>query len=186
MTPKKSIKRTIQATLYILLCTLILLTGCSKEQVPESQGSTPTVEPSLPTETNKNNTVEQSNPPTNSTVSDTTGIPEGVKIKKVIKEENLKNDYRKKVERLTDGGKRITITKSNGELIMLNIEYDGIILTASGNQVTVQVEDGGEQSLTIPKEIDIEDDEMLGLNKGVEIEWTLDADGKITSVELDD
>ncbi|WP_438349670.1 hypothetical protein ACP8HI_03060 [Paenibacillus sp. FA6] len=183
---KKSIRRPIQSTLLLLICIFTLLSGCSKAQ-PESQGSTPLVETPPPTVSNTNNTTEQPNSQSGSTVSDDTeGIPAGVTIKKIIKDEVIKNGYRKKVELLSDGGKRMTITDSNHGIVMRHLEYDGVILAVKGNEVTVQVERGGQQTLTIPNDIVIDDEDKLGLNKGVEIEWEVDTDGQILSVELDD
>lgn len=180
----KNFQRHIQASLLILICMFTILSGCSKAE-PESQGSTPSVESPTPTESNKNNTTEQPNSQSDVTNSETAGLPTGVQIKKVVKEETLKNGVHKKVELLTDGGKRITITDSNNEIVMQHLEYEGMILTVNGNEVTVQVEDGGQQTLNIPNKVVIEDDEKLGLNKGVEIEWEVNTDGQIQSVELD-
>ncbi|MNJ62249.1 hypothetical protein D3C77_580830 [compost metagenome] len=78
------------------------------------------------------------------------------------------------------------ITDANGGLVLLNLEYEGTILEVKGKKVTVQVDQGEQQTITIPDNITIEDDDNLGLNKGVEIEWNIDADGNIQSVELDD
>ncbi|OAB37196.1 hypothetical protein PMSM_03710 [Paenibacillus macquariensis subsp. macquariensis] len=186
---KGNIHRRGQVSLLLLICMSTVLSGCSKPQ-PEPQGTTPSVESTSPTGTNKesntNNTTKQPNPPSGSTVSDTEGIPSGVTIKKVIKDVEVKNNYRKKVELLSDGGKRITITDPNGGVVMKHIEYEGVILSVNGKKVDVQVEHGGKQTLTIPNEIVIEDDENLGLVKGVEIEWDVDTEGKIQSVELED
>ncbi|OAB47109.1 hypothetical protein [Paenibacillus antarcticus] len=177
----------LQVSLLLLLCISMLLSGCSKAQ-PEPEGTTPPVETQAPTESNTNNTTEppNSNSPSGSTVSDTEGIPAGVTIKKVIKDVEVKNNYRKKVELLSDGGKRITMTDPNGGVIMKHIEYEGVILSVNGKKVDVQVEQGGQQTINIPSEIVIEDDENLGLVKGVEIEWDVDTEGKIQSVELED
>jgi len=177
----------LQVSLLLLFCIGTLVSGCSKAQ-PEPQVTTPPVESPAPTESNTNNTTEQpnSNPPSGSKVSDTEGIPTGVTIKKVIKDVEVKNNYRKKEELLTDGGKRITITDPNGGVVMKHIEYEGVILSVNGKKVDVQVEHGGQQTITIPSEIVVEDDENLGLVKGVEIEWDVDTEGKIQSVELED
>src|SRR4051812_32239540 len=119
---KDSIRRRILSALLLLICIFALLSGCSKAQ-PESQGAAPSVESPPPAESNMNNTKEQPNPQSNSTVSDDTeGIPTGVTITKVIKDEVIKNDYRKKVELLSDGGKRVTITDSNRGIIMRHLE----------------------------------------------------------------
>ncbi|MNV78729.1 hypothetical protein D3C71_1722370 [compost metagenome] len=69
---------------------------------------------------------------------------------------------------------------------MQQIEYDGRITTSKGKQVTVKVEGGGEQSITIPDHVVIEDEDKLGLMPGVDIEWTVNAEGQIESVELED
>lgn len=175
-----SIQRRWYTTLLVLTCIFILLIGCSKAQT-ESQGNIPPSETPPPTESNANNKAQSE-----STVPDTEGIPADVKIKKVLQDVKIKNNYHKKVELLTDGGKRITITNPKGEIVMRQLEYDGIIQEVNGNQVAVQVEHGGQQALNIPSQIVIEDEDNLGLNKGVEVEWTVDTDGQIQSVELDD
>jgi hypothetical protein len=113
-------------------------------------------------------------------------IPEGVTIKRVIKEVTLNNNNHKKVELLTDGGELTTISDSNGGIIMQNIEYDGVIKAVNGNELTVQVEHGEERTLTITNDIVVEDEDNLGLNSGVEIEWVVNTSGQIESVELDD
>ncbi|GGH15135.1 hypothetical protein [Paenibacillus segetis] len=185
MTHKSNIQRRFHATLLLFTCLFILLSGCSKAQT-ESQNSIPPVETPAPTESNTNTTTEQPNSQTESNVADSEGIPADVKVKKVLVDTTIKKDYHKKVELLTDGGKRVTITDPKGEIVLRQLEYDGIIQAVNGNQVTVQVEHGGQQTLTIPSHIVIEDEDNLGLNKGVEIEWTVDTDGQIQSVELDD
>ena len=182
---KESIRRRILSTFLLSILLFTLLSGCSKGQ-PESQGSTPLVKTPPATVSNMNDTTKQLNPQTDATVSDTEGIPDGVTIKKVIKDEVIKNDYRKMVELLSDGGKRITITDLNRKVIMRQLEYEGVILEVAGDEVTVQVERGGQQTLTIPSDVVIDDEDKLGLNKGVEIEWEVDTDGEIISVELDD
>ena len=48
------------------------------------------------------------------------------------------------------------------------------------------MDQGEEKTITIPEQIIVEDDDQLGLNPGVEIEWEVDADGNIQSVELED
>lgn len=185
MTHNSTIQRRFHATLLLLICLFILLSGCSKAQT-ESQGSIPPTETPSPTESNANTTTGQPNSQAESPVSDTEGLPSDVKVKRVLVDEKIKNNYNKKVELLTDGGKRITITDPKGEIIMRQLEYEGIIQAVNGNQVTVLVEHGGQRSLNIPSQIVIEDEDNLGLNKGVEIEWTVNTDGQIQSVELDD
>lgn len=86
---------------------------------------------------------------------------------------------------MSDGGKRVTIADSNGNLVTLYLEYDGIIQAVNGNEINVQVERGGEKTLTIPNEVVIEDEDNVGLNRGVEIEWIVNSDGQIESVELE-
>ncbi|WP_144025004.1 hypothetical protein [Paenibacillus odorifer] len=143
----------------------------------------PSAEVTTPVPTN--NATEQ--PLTSASPGSNTGkLPEGVSIQRVIKDVSLKDNYHKKVELLTDGGKRVTITDPNHKIVLQQIEYDGRITAVKGKQVTVQVEGGKEQTLTIPDHIVIEDEDKLGLNNGVEIEWTVNADGQIESVELDD
>ncbi|OAB38412.1 hypothetical protein [Paenibacillus glacialis] len=190
---KASIQRRIQASLLLILCISIctMLSGCSNKQ-PKSEGTPPSTETSPPAEkpntNNTNNTTEQpnSNSQTESTVSGTEGIPSGVTIKKVLKDVEVKNNYRKKVELLSDGGKRVTITDANQKIVTQHIEYDGVIESVDGKKVTVQVEKGGKQTLTIPSHIVIGDEGNLGLNKGVEIEWEVDSQGQIQDVELED
>lgn len=184
---KQTIQRRIQIMLLILICISTLLSGCTKTPTG-TQGTTPPAETPTQTESNTTNN-EQANPQTNqpeSTTSDAEGLPSGVTVKKVIKDEAIKNNYRIKVELLTDGGKRITITDASDKIVLRNLEYEGLITEATGNKVTVQVKNGGQQTLNIPSQIVIEDEDNLGLNKGVEIEWTLNTDGQIESVELED
>ncbi|MNJ41070.1 hypothetical protein [Paenibacillus bouchesdurhonensis] len=177
-------------TLLLVISTSILLSGCANNPQSGAQETTPA--PNAGTSdtngANANNTAEQPNQQQNeaAAVSETEGLPSGVKVKKVIKDITLKNNYHKKIELLTDGGKRVTITDANGGIVVLNLEYEGTILEVNGKKVTVQVDRGEQQTITIPDEIVIEDDDNLGLNKGVEIEWNVDADGNIQSVELDD
>ncbi|GAA0137439.1 hypothetical protein YSY43_42800 [Paenibacillus sp. YSY-4.3] len=174
------------ATLPLVISTCILLSGCAGNTQTGVQGTTPG--PANGTAvTNPNNTGGQPNQQKNAAaVSETEGLPSGVKVQRVIKDITLNNNYHKKIELLTDGGKRVTITDASGGLVLLNLEYEGTILGASGRVVTVQLDHGGQQTITIPDNLTIEDDDNLGLNKGVEIEWAVDADGNIQSVELDD
>ncbi|AZK46097.1 hypothetical protein [Paenibacillus lentus] len=178
-------------TVFLLVVsTSILLCGCTNSPQTGSQEAAhaPKAEAPATNGTNANLAAEQPNPQQNEAItgSETEGLPSGVKVKKVIKDITLKNNYHKKVELLTDGGKRVTITDPNGGLVLLNLEYEGTILEANGRKVTVQVDGGEQQTITIPDKVMIEDDDNLGLNKGVEMEWSVDVDGNIQSVELDD
>lgn len=177
-------------TILLVISTSILLSGCTNKAQSGAQEAAPTpkTETSATDGSNANNAAEQPNQQQNeaATTSETEGLPSGVKVKKVIKDISLKNNYHKRVELLTDGGKRVTITDPNGGLVLLNLDYEGTILEANGKKVTVQVDQGEQQTITIPDKVTIEDDDNLGLNKGVEIEWNVDADGNIQSVELDD
>ncbi|MNO75733.1 hypothetical protein D3C76_667900 [compost metagenome] len=157
------------ASILLLTCISIPLNGCTKAE-PATPG--------IPV----NNTREQQN----SKGSVIEGLPSGVTVTKVLVDVAFKNNYRKKVELLSDCGKRTTITDLNGDIVTLNIEYDGHIMSVNGKHVTVHVERGGEQILTIPDQVVIEDEDNLGLKPNVEIEWVVDRDGQIESVELDD
>lgn len=188
---KVSFQRGLKATLLFVIGTSILLSGCAGNAQTGAQGNAPgaaTESPASNGSNAANNTAEQPNQQQNgaAAVTETEGLPSGVKVKKVVKDITLKNNYHKKVELLTDGGKRVTITDANGGIVVLNLEYEGRILEVNGKKVTVQVDQGEKQTITIPDNITIEDDDNLGLNKGVEIEWNVDADGNIQSVELDD
>ncbi|MEK5413990.1 hypothetical protein BSK49_15530 [Paenibacillus odorifer] len=189
---KGTTQRFTRATILCCICAcMVLLSGCTKAadetQVPtptaQVETAAPSAEATTPVPTN--NVTEQ--PLTSASPGSNTGkLPEGVSVQRVIKEVSLKDNYHKKVELLTDGGKQVTITDSNQKIVLQQIEYDGRITAVKGKQVTVQVEGGKEQTLTIPDHIVIEDEDKLGLNNGVEIEWTVNADGQIESVELDD
>lgn len=171
----------LRTSIFLSICLCILLSSCSKAESETQASTTPSAEFTTPAPTNS--ATEQPNTPSG---SNTEGIPAGVSINKVIKDVALKEGFHKKVELLTDGGERVTITDSNQKIVLQQLEYEGIITVANGDQVTVQVQGGGEQTLTIPSHVAIEDEEKLGLNKGVEIDWTVNADGQIESVELED
>ncbi|MUG46701.1 hypothetical protein [Paenibacillus woosongensis] len=182
---KINMRRGLKATTLLLaMSACILLSGCAGKAQTGAQGNTPAPDKGTAA-ANQNNTGGQPEQQKKA-VSETEGLPSGVKVQKVLKDISLKNNYHKKVELLTDGGKRIMITDPSGGLVLLNLEYEGIIQEVSGRKVTVQLEHGGQRTITIPDNMTIEDDDNLGLNKGVEIEWTVDADGNIQSVELDD
>ncbi|WP_157274356.1 hypothetical protein [Paenibacillus fonticola] len=187
---KDSTRRGLYSTLLLVICTCILLSGCTSKPQSGAQGTkeAPAADSSASTGANSNNSVNNPKHQQDGTaaISDTEGLPSGVKVKRVIKDITLKNNYHKKIELLTDGGKRVTITDANGGLVLLNLEYEGIISQVSGKEVTVQVDHGTQQTITIPDNVTIEDDDNLGLNKGVEIEWTIDGEGNIQNVELDD
>lgn len=184
MTRRKGIRSFIFNVILLLLCMNLLVSGCSNTnnaKPPATAPSPPEASPSPP--------EAAPSPPTNSssdTIGGTAMIPEGVTVKRVIKEVTLNNNNRKKVELLTDGGELTTISDSNGGIIMQNIEYDGVIKAVNGNEITVQVEHGEEKTLTISSDIVVEDEDNLGLNSGVEIEWVVNTSGRIESVELDD
>lgn len=194
-TNKGTTKHLSRASILSCICACtVLLGGCASTN-NENQGTTPTagVEATTPAPTA---TAEAATPaptsvatdqPNTSTGSNTGALPAGVSVKRVIKEVSINNEgYHKKIELLTDGGKRITITDANQNIVLQQIEYDGRITAANGKQVTVKVDGGAEQTITIPEEVIIEDEDHLGLNKGVEIEWTVNAEGQIESVELED
>ncbi|AIQ22096.1 hypothetical protein H70737_04025 [Paenibacillus sp. FSL H7-0737] len=180
---KGNSQRQIRTSILCLICACtVLLSGCSKAANETTQVTpTPTTEATAPAATNS--ATEQ---PNTSSGTNTEGLPAGVSVKRVIKEVALKDGYHKKIELLTDGGKRVTITDATQKIVLQQIEYDGKITTANGKQVTVRVEGGGEQSITIPDHVVIEDEDMLGLMPGVDIEWTVNAEGQIESVELED
>lgn len=198
---KVSIGRRLATTMLLLaISTSVFLSGCANKPQPQSGAQTqpqsgvqdntpvPEADASATNGSNANNSAKQPNQQQNGTadVSETEALPSGVKVKRVIKDITLKNNYHKKIELLTDGGKRVKITDANGDIVVLKLEYDGRIVEVNGKKVTVQVDQGEQQTITIPDHITIEDDDNLGLNKGVEIEWEVDADGNIQSVELDD
>ncbi|MCR8660408.1 hypothetical protein [Paenibacillus endoradicis] len=180
----------VEVLLLIVICIGMLVSGCSNtntEVKPEGT-TTPTAAPSPMTTTAEptkspagTNETEASNDQLNKSM-----IPEGVTVQKVIKEITVNKDYLKKVELLTDGGKLVTISDSKGEIVLENIEYDGVIKSVNGDKVIVKVEKGQEQTLTITSDIIVEDEDNLGLKSGVEIEWVINANGQIESVELDD
>lgn len=174
---------------YVLLLTLIsisaVLSGCASEKA-ESQPPNTSSETTTPTESTTDQSTSTTNPNSDTEESNKEGLPEGVTVKKIIKDETINNGYHKKVELLTDGGKRKTITDPNGKTVTKYIEYEGIILKAEGNKVEVQVKQGGTQTFNIPKDVVIEDEDQLGLKQGVEIELEINTDGRIQSVELDD
>lgn len=177
------IQRRLRTSILVSICLFTVLSGCTKAETETqvSTTTTPSAEASSPAQTN----IPTAQPNTQ-TGSTTEGLPTGVSIKRVIKEVALKDGYHKKIELLTDGGKRVTITDPNQTIVLQQIEYEGIINAVNGEQVTVQVEGGGEQTLTIPSHVVIEDEENLGLKQGVEIDWTVNAEGQIESVELED
>ncbi|MBY3622901.1 hypothetical protein HGO21_25690 [Acinetobacter sp. CUI P1] len=180
---KGNSQRQIRASILCLICACtVLLSGCSKAANETTQVTpTPTTEATAPAATN--NATEQ---PNTSSSTNSEGLPAGVSVQRVIKEVALKDGYHKKIELLTDGGKRVTITDATQKIVLQQIEYDGKITTSNGKQVTVKVEGGGEQSITIPEHVVIEDEDKLGLMPGVDIEWTVNAEGQIESVELED
>lgn len=180
---KGNSQRQIRASILCLICACtVLLSGCSKAANETSQVTpTPTTEATAPVATNS--ATEQ---PNTSSGTNSEGLPAGVSVQRVIKEVALKDGYHKKIDLLTDGGKRVTITDATQKIVLQQIEYDGKITTSNGKQVTVKVEGGGEQSITIPEHVVIEDEDKLGLMPGVDIEWTVNAEGQIESVELED
>lgn len=180
---KGNSQRQIGASILCLICACtVLLSGCSKAANETTQVTpTPTTEATAPAATS--NATEQ---PNASSSTNTEGLPAGVSVQRMIKEVALKDSYHKKIELLTDGGKRVTITDPSQKIVLQQIEYDGKITTSNGKQVTVKVEGGGEQTITIPDHVVIEDEDKLGLMPGVDIEWTVNADGQIESVELED
>ncbi|WHY20189.1 hypothetical protein QNH28_03975 [Paenibacillus sp. G2S3] len=180
---KGNSQRQIRTSILCLICACtVLLSGCSKAANETTQVTpTPTTEATAPAATNS--ATEQ---PNTSSGTNTEGLPAGVSVKRVIKEVALKDGYHKKIELLTDGGKRVTITDATQKIVLQQIEYDGRITTSKGKQVTIKVEGGGEQSITIPDHLVIEDEDKLGLMPGVDIEWTVNAEGQIESVELED
>ena len=113
-------------------------------------------------------------------------LPQGVTVVKVIKDVKLGHHLNKRVELLSDGGKRVTIGKNNGRVFVYYIEYEGVITAVNDRQVTVQLKSGQTKQITIPEQVVIEDDDQLGLRPGVKIEWEIDRNGDIISVELDD
>lgn len=180
---KGNSQRQIRTSILCLICACtVLLSGCSKAANETTQVTpTPITKATAPAATN--NATEQ---PSASSGTNTEGLPADVSVQRVIKEVTLKDGYHKKIELLTDGGKRVTITDPSQKIVLQQIEYEGKITTSNGKQVTVKVEGGGEQTLTIPDHVVIEDEDKLGLMPGVDIEWTVNAEGQIESVELED
>jgi ABC-type Fe3+-hydroxamate transport system substrate-binding protein len=183
MTTRKSSNRLkTHAVLLLTLCTVVVASACSntqKETEPEVKA------PIATSSQTTNNNAEPSQTQTSAPKNSVTLVPEGVTITKLIKEITIDNKYVKKIELLSDGGKLVTISNSNGEPVIQNLEYDGIIKTVDGNTVNVELEKGKEKTLTIPDDVVIEDEDNLGLKSGVEIEWVYNSEGKIESVELD-
>jgi PBP1b-binding outer membrane lipoprotein LpoB len=181
---KGNTQRQIRASILCVICACtVLLSGCSKAANENTQVTNPTPSAEATTPVATNSVTEQ---PNASSSSYAERLPEGVSIQRVIKDVSLKDGYHKKIELLTDGGKLVTITDPNQKIVLQQIEYEGRITAANGKQVTVNVEGGAEQTITIPDHVVIEDEDKLGLNKGIEIEWTVNAEGQIESVELDD
>lgn len=165
-----------QILLLLIICTCIMLSGCTRKQAEPGEVSAP-----------QSTTVQTSSQTSNITSTDNeAGIPAGVTIRKVIRDESLNNKYYKKVELLTDGGKLKTITDANQKIVTREIEYEGIIIAVNGQKVTVQVEEGVQKTITITETADLKDKANLGLKPGVEIEWEIEMNGKIVSVELED
>jgi PBP1b-binding outer membrane lipoprotein LpoB len=181
---KGNTQRQIRASILCVICACtVLLSGCSKAANENTQVTHPTPSTEAATPAATNSVTEQ---PNASSSSKAEGLPEGVSVQRAIKDVSLKDGYHKKIELLTDGGKLVTITDPNQKIVLQQIEYEGRITAANGKQVTVNVEGGAEQTITIPDHVVIEDEDKLGLNKGIEIEWTVNAEGQIESVELDD
>ena len=195
MNMKKSPYRSIRAMILAAVAFISIsgmLFGCSNT-------SSNTENPAPTNQTNnaaQGNTTSSNEPPSTSTTETNTGqqpandttegyLPEGVQVKRVLVDKQMQNGAYKKVELLTDGGKRTTITNADGKVTMQDIEYDGVILSVNGSELTVQVENGDKKTITIPEDVYIEDEDGVGFNKNVEIEWTVDQQGRIDSVDLD-
>ncbi|WP_440961415.1 hypothetical protein ACN6KS_04050 [Paenibacillus nitricinens] len=180
---KGNSQRQNRTSILCLICACtVLLSGCSNAANETTQVTpTPTTDATAPAPTN--HATEQ---PSASSGTNTEGLPADVSVQRVMKEVTLKDGYHKKIELLTDGGKRVTITDPSQKIVLQQIEYEGKITTSNGRQVTVKVEGGGEQTLAIPDHVVIEDEDKLGLMPGVDIEWTVNAEGQIESVELED
>ncbi len=173
-------KKPIYMLFISLVCISTILSGCST-------GKTNSPEPNTANEASPPNETQPSKNPNNgNTETNSEKLPEGVKVKKVIKDTKINNGYHKKTELLTDGGKLKTIRDSNNNIIEQYIEYEGIIMKVNGNKVEVQVKHGENRTLNIPDEIVIEDEDGVGLKQGIEIEWEVNMDGSIQSVELED
>lgn len=181
---KRRTLRRLQGTLLVLICMSTLLLGCNNNNAGNNQKQDAAAKTEAPKESNtaneNKNTAGQTAPKIESK------LPEGVEVKKVIKEVKLKNNNTKKIERLSDGGERITITTPNGDILLQHLEYEGIIQSVNGTDVTVKVDHGGEKTITIPSNTYIDDEDALGLKKGVEIDWIANTEGYVESVELDD
>lgn len=178
----------MQLPLLLILSIGLWLSGCAgpKDQ-PGTNGQPPLSEsPTVPDSNTPNAAVQPSPMSPTSPTGNTPDLPEGVSVTKVIKDITIDQNKHKRVELLSDGGKRVLITDPNGNILVGKIEYEGKILAVNGRQVTVQVDRGTQKTITIPNHIDIEDDNNLGLNKGVDIEWELDLSGTIQDVELED
>ncbi|MDH6374830.1 PBP1b-binding outer membrane lipoprotein LpoB [Paenibacillus sp. PastF-3] len=180
---KGNSQRQIRTSILCLICACtVLLSGCSNAANETTQVTpTPTTDATAPAPTN--HATEQ---PSASSGTNSEGLPADVSVQRVMKEVTLKDGYHKKIELLTDGGKRVTITDPSQKIVLQQIEYEGKITTSNGRQVTVKVEGVGEQTLAIPDHVVIEDEDKLGLMPGVDIEWTVNAEGQIESVELED
>lgn len=180
------------AAALIALCTAVtLLSGCSDSNnnattngsntsAGTAAGTTTEAGTSTTSPSDQENaaTGQQSN-------QDQTGLPEGVTVKRVIKNVTINNGYKKQVELLSDGGKRITVSAPDGTRTVQFIEYEGVITAVNDKTLTIKVEQGTEKTITIPDTVPVEDDDAVGFKAGVEIEWTIDDKGQIESVELD-
>lgn len=176
-----------------LLSISSLLSGCTNnttsnppEKTPQTEAATPPVQENAdqkpPSDTT--NTTDSSKP--NDQTNQGTQAPADIGSKKVLKTIQLQNGYSKKIERLVDGGERITISDSTGKVKAIFAEYDGVITSVNGMVITVKVEHDGERTITIPKDAYIDDEEGLGLKVGNEIEWTVNDKGVIEKVEIED
>lgn len=173
-----------QSSLVWMICAGLLLGGCSSSSEKSAAGQNqPSVAATTNATENSAKTGEETPAMGDSIVLN---LPEGVTVLRVIKDVKINNNQRKRVEQLSDGGKRVVISDANDNVLVYYIEYEGLITAVNGNEITVQVKYGNEQKLVIPSGLVIEDDDNLGLNVGVKVEWEVDANGQIIDMELDD
>lgn len=156
-------------------------TGTTAGSTSGTTSGSATNSPSSPqSDQQATNTNQQSQ-----TDTDRSGLPEGVTIKRVIKEVTTDNGYQKVVELLSDGGERITLTAPDGSRSVRFIEYEGVITAVNDRTLTIQVKRGTEKTITVPEQTVIDDEDAVGFHTGVEIDWTVNNEGQIESIELD-
>lgn len=186
------LRYTSMAGILALCASLMLFTGCGNTDNNTSANGNNT-STSSGTGTTAGTTDSTANTPSDQqgtssnpqTDQDQSGLPEGVTIKRIIKTVTTDYGYKKQVELLSDGGKRVTLTAPDGTRSVRYIEYDGVITAVNNKTLSIRVDHGADKTITIPEHATIDDEDAVGFNVGVEIEWTIDDAGQIESIELD-